>query len=277
MKNKLFGLMGVIALFGFGYNTASAVVITTPEYNSSAKAHINQDSDNDPVSSTSSAAWPSPSSGFILSSAEATGLSLESSSAAFVKTAPIPLPTSVSTSSARSKFIIPVEVVTAGFGSLTFSWNGTLDYLTDTAGNSRYGISASTTDNPGAFVSGNPTNSPSFVKTGILGQSTTQDSLVFNDQQQIFWDFEADDVGKIFNVRFETLTSFQINNLDEALSTGAAGELVVGASISANLLFGSNGVLAPVGVTAVPIPAAVWLFGSALLGLFGISKRKVSL
>jgi hypothetical protein len=44
---------------------------------------------------------------------------------------------------------------------------------------------------------------------------------------------------------------------------------VAGASISANLLFGDNGVLAPVGVTTVQIPAAVWLFG--------FNKHKVSL
>lgn len=32
-----------------------------------------------------------------------------------------------------------------------------------------------------------------------------------------------------------------------------------------------------INVSTVPVPAAVWLFGSALLGLFGINKRKVSL
>jgi hypothetical protein len=28
------------------------------------------------------------------------------------------------------------------------------------------------------------------------------------------------------------------------------------------------------GVSAVPVPAAVWLFGSSLLGLVGIARRK---
>ena len=28
------------------------------------------------------------------------------------------------------------------------------------------------------------------------------------------------------------------------------------------------------GVAAVPVPASVWLFGSALLGLFGVRKSK---
>ena len=35
----------------------------------------------------------------------------------------------------------------------------------------------------------------------------------------------------------------------------------------ANLLYALSG-------TAVPLPAAVWLFGSGLLGLAGISRRK---
>jgi len=38
--------------------------------------------------------------------------------------------------------------------------------------------------------------------------------------------------------------------------------------------FGGNATLAP--VAAVPLPAAVWLFGSGLLGLFGIGRRKLS-
>jgi hypothetical protein len=31
------------------------------------------------------------------------------------------------------------------------------------------------------------------------------------------------------------------------------------------------------GINEVPIPAAVWLFGSALLGLTGLRRRKVAL
>jgi len=31
---------------------------------------------------------------------------------------------------------------------------------------------------------------------------------------------------------------------------------------------------APLGVSAVPVPAALWLFGSGLLGLIGMVKRK---
>jgi hypothetical protein len=281
MNNKLLGLIGIIVLNGAGYNTASAVVVTTPQYNSFARAHTvidNNISENDPVSSTSSAAWPSASSGFLQANATASGLSLNSSSIGIVKSAGAPpLPTTLNTTQSQSQFVIPVEVTAAGFGSLTFSWSGMLDYFSDTNGSANYRITGSTTDNPGDFVSGNPTNSASFIKVGQISPSSAQDSHTFNEQQAIFWEFQADDIGKIFNVSFAAKADIFLSNPDEVLSAGTAGALAAGATISADLLFGSNGVLAPVGVTAVPIPAAVWLFGSALLGLFGINRRKVSL
>jgi len=37
---------------------------------------------------------------------------------------------------------------------------------------------------------------------------------------------------------------------------------------------GSIGANALITANAVPLPAAVWLFGSALMGLFGVSRRK---
>ena len=38
----------------------------------------------------------------------------------------------------------------------------------------------------------------------------------------------------------------------------------------------SHDALYVAGINAVPIPAAVWLFGSALLGLTGLRRRKVA-
>jgi len=39
--------------------------------------------------------------------------------------------------------------------------------------------------------------------------------------------------------------------------------------------FGYAGIATLTGVSIVPAPAAVWLFGSGLLGLFGLAKRKI--
>ena len=63
-----------------------------------------------------------------------------------------------------------------------------------------------------------------------------------------------------------------------ALALGSSNLTILGASA----FFSSTVQLFPtlvdgtVNVSAVPIPAAVWLFGSGLLGLIGIARRKVS-
>jgi hypothetical protein len=43
--------------------------------------------------------------------------------------------------------------------------------------------------------------------------------------------------------------------------------------LGTNLTLGTNGVLS---VSSVPLPAAVWLFGSGLLGLIGVGRRKAA-
>jgi len=62
---------------------------------------------------------------------------------------------------------------------------------------------------------------------------------------------------------------------------GLASQLLLGGYLPGTTLFveiagTSNGLLTDldVSVQAVPVPAAVWLFGSALMGLVGVSRRK---
>jgi hypothetical protein len=56
-----------------------------------------------------------------------------------------------------------------------------------------------------------------------------------------------------------------------SLATGLAGGSIVGAS------FDGGRVIAKIGeVAVVPVPAAVWLFGSGLLGLVGVARRKTA-
>mgnify|MGYP000238058128 CR=1 FL=1 len=55
--------------------------------------------------------------------------------------------------------------------------------------------------------------------------------------------------------------------------------IVLGVADDYSLKFlGTGGKLgsATLSASAVPLPAAVWLFGSALMGLFGVSRRKSS-
>ena len=47
-----------------------------------------------------------------------------------------------------------------------------------------------------------------------------------------------------------------------------------GGSYSVNVVSGGGAVVTPPNPSNVPVPAAVWLFGSALMGLVGVSRRK---
>jgi hypothetical protein len=282
MKNMLLAWIGVVLLTGFGYHSASAAVIAS-RYNSTARAHTNFDNNtsaNDPVSSSSSAGWPNSSSGFLQSSAEASGLNLTGSSARFASVAPI----ANAIIATESSFSVPVEVKVAGSGNLRFSWNGQLDVFSERSGNASYNIFSNTANNPGDFSGSFPgtsltgNNAERVRENDSITQLFPQNSLSFDGYKSIFWHFDTNDVGKIFTVNFTAQTRVDYNDLTATIlgDEAPAGTLLGRSSIAANLLFGENGVLAPV-VTAVPIPAAIWLFGSALLGLFGFNKRKISL
>ncbi|MGZ5244936.1 MAG: hypothetical protein ACXWTL_08080 [Methylobacter sp.] len=72
------------------------------------------------------------------------------------------------------------------------------------------------------------------------------------------------DIFKIDGFTWAPLGSYGLTNL----STGVYDFIVFGSAVGA-----AGGVYAG-GVSAVPLPAAVWLFGSAMLGLLSLAKRK---
>jgi len=79
--------------------------------------------------------------------------------------------------------------------------------------------------------------------------------------------FTASDYSNYFNYYFIV----EIN-----LATVPSGFI---ATTPTSLFFNSLGNSAPIstadfGFQAVPVPAAAWLFGSGLLGLFGMARRK---
>jgi len=45
--------------------------------------------------------------------------------------------------------------------------------------------------------------------------------------------------------------------------------------LNVNFDIGSGHSLTLTNISSVPVPAAVWLFGSGLLGLIGVARRKV--
>ena len=63
-------------------------------------------------------------------------------------------------------------------------------------------------------------------------------------------------------------------NLGGGTWVGDSNPVYYGNGNSAQLTFNLSGGVLVVDVQAIPVPAAVWLFGSGLLGLIGIARRK---
>jgi len=100
------------------------------------------------------------------------------------------------------------------------------------------------------------------------------------------WDGSFGSFSGTFTVGSLLTGSFlNLNVLGLGGGDGQFGADVVytGGSLMGNLtggriegVFQSSSVVAKVGaVTVVPVPAAVWLFGSGLIGLAGVARRKV--
>jgi hypothetical protein len=84
---------------------------------------------------------------------------------------------------------------------------------------------------------------------------------------------------------FGTVGLFKLANVSEALNGNGelllSGDLLWTGGLSYGGLLNANTsiVLGTFNLTpaAVPVPAAAWLFGSALLGLLGVARRKMPL
>ena len=102
-----------------------------------------------------------------------------------------------------------------------------------------------------------------------------------------FWEFEPDPGGPANgnvwpNIGFDTFGSpatgtFTIATINlTALALGSSSLSVLAASE----FFSTSDTLSPTRidgtVNVVPVPAAVWLFGSGLLGLVGVARKKTS-
>jgi hypothetical protein len=122
-----------------------------------------------------------------------------------------------------------------------------------------------------------------------FGIDTVADAQIVKGPLATTWFFRSDTAGAAdfrvegnefpFSVNvFSGVTllhSFIFDNTDKVFSlsflANSIYDVVVGANSGSQ--FGILSIQASA-VNAVPVPAAVWLFGSALMGLTGISRRK---
>ncbi len=97
------------------------------------------------------------------------------------------------------------------------------------------------------------------ITNAILGGSAPTTTTLVEDSQNLMFGFLASDIAGLINA---PAGSFDPN---------ALGEYNFGISVS-QVGWGVENVRMDVQV--VPVPAAVWLFGSGLIGLVGVARRK---
>ncbi len=124
-----------------------------------------------------------------------------------------------------------------------------------------------------------------------IGYNTSLLSFAGASGQSDLWVFERiEDNGTFLDVKFESVSDLG-ESFDDPMLTlnfnviGSGSDMLIAAHhnasnsfVNANtsqeipVIFGG----ASYTVTAVPVPAAVWLFGSGLVGLAGVARRKVA-
>jgi len=111
-----------------------------------------------------------------------------------------------------------------------------------------------------AIVSGGPGNPSSFASVA----SNLGSNVPFSTMSAIGSTLTYSLFGQVGSVEDFGFPFF--------LSTGVSGNILGNWNLDNAGLLTFNGA----SVSAVPVPAAVWLFGSALVGLFGVGRRKIA-
>jgi len=137
------------------------------------------------------------------------------------------------------------------------------------------------------FLEGTPLPPPIDIPDVSFSLTATYDSSAGNRHTFINGSLSA---GSYMSATFDSMTLFNLGNglgqiletqltytggsLVAGLTTGSiAGSIAGSSSNDFSTDFTAGTVLAKAG-PVVPVPAAVWLFGSGLLGLVGVARRK---
>ena len=166
-----------------------------------------------------------------------------------------------------ARFSQRFTVVGAGTATLRFEWDGQL-YSNGTYA-AGFGFGAEANGDTLGYLGG--------VRDGDTISGGTANINLFHS---IDVTFDASDIGSMFDVyaslntyagdirRKKLDADFDFASIVTEIDPRAA---YADFSNTAVFSFTGQGVIAP---AAVPVPAAVWLFGSALLGLIGIQRKK---
>ena len=100
----------------------------------------------------------------------------------------------------------------------------------------------------------------------------TTSSSAFTFDNPTFIDFSSFWDGSIDGLVRVSITGSGSVTFDTDTIEASVGQGVNSSGVSGNLNF--NPTINSITVSSVPVPAAVWLFGSGLLGFIGIARRK---
>ena len=114
---------------------------------------------------------------------------------------------------------------------------------------------------------GNPLVFPGATVTGLLWIEDWQvDILDSSIVGQTGSSLELSGTGTLSCADTDTCGQYEPTDMEWTLSAVATGSSY---SMTITMLEGDS-----TGVTVIPVPAAVWLFGSGLIGLAGVARRK---
>jgi hypothetical protein len=194
-------------------------------------------------------------------------------------------------------FIAAVFSVTPAYSNLTSTFNSDAEGWTLVGATGPTWLS--TGGNPGGYIQGvdNSVNSRwSFItpngwngnwsgyiggslqfdllKTGATGTETVWNVVIYNGSNYAVWDHAITPTINVWNHYSVDLTS---SNFDRIVGAGATFESIM-SNVTALYILGDyggddTGGLDNVQINAVPIPAAVYLLGSGLLGLVAVRRR----
>lgn len=147
-----------------------------------------------------------------------------------------------------------------------FDFSSTLDWIDVEGSSSNYGAHS------GDFALINNESN-----TGIIIEASTSD-FTFDGLWAKRWNTLPDSGGE--DSLFGTLSGYNDGNLVWLVNTGLNGSYEfygpqAGLIDELRLGFGNYFLVDDIELNAVPVPAAVWLFSSGLIGLFAVARRKI--